>query len=82
MFSNGPLAPKTGPKPVLGAKRHNRTNPLYVSGRRSRKNCHVLRTSRILSRSSSAVTSASLIARGDVDDLAARVAEALAVELS
>src|SRR5688572_3365990 len=40
--------------------RYNRTIPLYVSGLRSRKNCQVFLTSRILSKSSSAVTSASL----------------------
>ena len=35
--------------------RYSAVNAPYVSGRRSRKNCHTLRTSRILSRSNSAV---------------------------
>ena len=56
----------------------------YVSGRRSRKNCQVLRTSRIMSKSMSATTMSSSVRFVDLgDELAARVAEvALAVELA
>src|SRR5437762_147244 len=58
------------------------TSDSYISGRRSRKNCQVLRTSAIMSRLTSAVRTSSLAC--DVcEDAAARIAEvALAVELA
>ena len=55
----------------------------YVSGRRSRKNCHVFRTSRIMSKFISWTKSSSLSRPGKGLDLAAWVDEiALAVEFA
>ena len=59
------------------------TRDSYISGRRSRKNCHVLRTSAIMVEVEVGRQHFVLVARGLGEDLAARIAEvALAVELA